>query len=134
MWYRNVREAFLGLFAWEGLLPFLVQLDRLGNALSGGNPETTISGRTGFYAIARKNPYWRITASIIDFTFKPIDGPEHCYFAWKMEKSFSHRRGNDVGLILLSLFVLATCPIICVFTYGSNLWDGLVGLVQRLKR
>jgi hypothetical protein len=134
MWYRNVREAFLALFVQEGLLPFLVQLDRLGNALCGGNAKTTVSGRTGFYTFTKKNPYWKLMAKIIDFTFYPVDGPNHCYIAWKYEKNLNHRRGNDIGLTFLSLIILLTCPIICIFTYGSRLWDGLVGLVQRLKR
>jgi hypothetical protein len=133
MWYRNVREAFLGLFEWKGVLALLIQIDRLGNAMSGGSPITTISGRTGFYSIARENPYWSILAGIINFSFKPIDGPDHCGKAWELERENTHKRGNDVGLFLLSIFVVLACIPISMFTYGSKLWVGLVGLVRDLK-
>lgn len=131
MWFRNVKEAFLLLFVWEGLLAFLVQIDRLGNALTGGNPLTTISGRTGFYSIARNNPYWKMLEKIINFSFYPIEGKDHCYRAWVYEKEWEHRRGNDVGLFFLSLVVILACLPISLFTYGSTLWDGLIGLLQK---
>ncbi len=126
MWFRNVREAFLALFEWRGILPLLIQLDRLGNAICGGSAHTTISGRTGFYSIARMNPYWRGLAAIINFAFYPIDGKDHCYQAWVIEKNLDHRRGSDVGLFFLSLIVILACILITIFTYGRQAWDGLV--------
>ncbi len=134
MWLRNVREAFLALFVWRGILPLLVQLDRLGNALCGGSANTTISGRTGFYSIARKNPYWQYLEAVIDFAFYPVDGNGHCYQAWFLEQGLDHRRGNDIGLFFLSITVVIACIFISIFTYGRLAWDGLVTYLKQHRK
>ncbi len=121
MWIKNVKEAFLAVFVWEGLLPFLIQIDRLGNALCGGNPRTTVSGRTGCFAGNKPNPYWKLLEKIIDFTFLPIDGPGHCRAAWIFENNFIHRESSHYALGALSLVVVFACPVIAVVTYGSTL-------------
>lgn len=57
----------------------LVAIDQLGNAICGGNPDVTISARTGYFANisnTKLKPWWRIMEAIINFAFKPIDGPD----------------------------------------------------------
>jgi len=56
----------------------LVAIDQLGNAIAGGNPDATISARTGYFANENPNKtfiyYWRLMEAIINFAFYPVQG------------------------------------------------------------
>jgi hypothetical protein len=103
----------------------LTAIDQLGNAIAGGDPDVTVSSRVGFHAYSQASIYWRTMERIIDFTFEPIDGKNHCFK--------STLKDNDKDLNVTSLpmfFILAviatlTCiviaPIIRVFSYSKKL-------------
>ncbi|MFI2812352.1 MULTISPECIES: hypothetical protein [Microbulbifer] len=89
----------------------LVAIDQLGNAIAGGNPDATISARVGYFASHHKRPlwpYWRLLERVIDFTFLPIDGPRHCYFAYLKDRQ-EMREGSDLMRLVLSLLIIVTC-------------------------
>lgn len=95
-------------------------IDQLGNALAGGNSDTTISGRIGFFAnhdytITRW--YWIILEKIVDFTFWPLDGPNHCHDSYHADENEDYHDVNGVAIFILSLIILATCPIIMLLLY-----------------
>ena len=96
-------------------LAVLVAVDQLGNAIAGGNPDSTISARVGYFSqnANRGKAYWKILESIIDFAFYPIDGPRHCYQAWQAEDEHFWR-GSDLTRFILSLIIIITCPIIAI--------------------
>lgn len=53
----------------------LVAIDQLGNTIAGGNPDATISARTGYFSHVEETtfrPYWLTMERVIDFTFLPI--------------------------------------------------------------
>ncbi len=85
MWLTNVKSAIFNLFIWQSFLELLINIDRLGNSLCGGDPRATVSGRVGYFAATKKNPYWRLLQVVINFAFRPIDGIGHCYKAWHHE-------------------------------------------------
>ncbi len=90
----------------------LVGLDQLGNAIAGGNPDCTISGRTGNFALNSHNSvrwYWLILQYVIDATFYPFDGKGHCYQAYMKEQDEEYYVVGGVGLFALSLITLASC-------------------------
>ena len=91
----------------------LVSFDQLGNTIAGGNPDATISARVGYYA-TKRNKFWLFLQSIVNFTFFPVDGPGHCFEAYKKDKDEKFRRGSDVGLWCLALFVIAFCLVISI--------------------
>lgn len=98
------------------ILRVLVSIDQLGNTIAGGNPDVTISARTGYFANIKKTGlrfWWRCMENIIDFAFKPIDGPNHCLRAYRADQQEgNHREGNDIARALLGIFViLASFPI-----------------------
>ena len=94
----------------------LVAIDQLGNAIAGGNPDSTISARVGFFSVHAKRGkgYWIVLQSIINFAFYPIDGPGHCYQAWQSDKDEHFKRGSDFTRVILSVFIIIACPVIAI--------------------
>lgn len=96
------------------IMRILVAFDQLGNALAGGNPDCTISGRTGYFLTHDKNAYWVFLAFVIDLTFQPFDGKNHCLQAYESEKDELFLNPNSVFLFsVLSLITLASCFVLC---------------------
>jgi len=76
----------------------LVSLDQLGNTIAGGNPDSSISARVGYFAnkgaSKTKTPkYWKFLENIINFTFWPVDGENHCIDAYERDCE-EHNSGN----------------------------------------
>ncbi len=94
----------------------LVAIDQLGNAIAGGNPDSTISARVGYFSelAERAKAYWKSLEKIIDFSFYPIDGPRHCYQAWQNDKDELFKRGSDLARVLLSVFIVVACVVIAI--------------------
>ncbi len=96
----------------------LVAIDQLGNAIAGGNPDSTISARVGYFSAKaiRAKGYWKILEDMIDFSFFPIDGPRHCYEAWQAEDEHFWR-GSDFMRFILSVIIIIACPVIAILLY-----------------
>lgn len=112
MYFRNLMKSVFAL-----IKAILLGVDRLGNALCGGDFRFTVSGRTGYFAATKNNRYWKFLEWVIDSTFYPIDGARHCYKAYQWEKGKKYRRGNDIALIFLSVIVIASCVILAPIIY-----------------
>ncbi len=97
-------------------LKILIGIDQLGNAIADGNPDVTISARVGEFARSEKRVqrFWRTLEFIINVAFLPVDGPDHCFNAFKRESDEVETQGNDIARAILCIFVLAFCPIIYV--------------------
>lgn len=107
----------------------LIAIDQLGNALSGGNPDATISARLGWLHYFRRMWWTTILMHIVDVTFLSVDGYNHCYKALSLESVNGRdffRRGSDVGLALMSVFVIVFCIALIV-----PVW--IYALVMKLK-
>jgi len=96
----------------------LISIDQLGNAIAGGNPDCTISGRTGYYAHHSKGLiliYWLTLQAVIDFTFYPFDGYSHCYKAYRKEERNEFYKLNSfkfLALLVLSIITVGSCLIL----------------------
>lgn len=93
----------------------LVSIDQLGNTISGGNPDNTISGRIGFFAnhaFIYVKWYWLFLQMIVNATFYPLDGPCHCHQAYHNEEDEEYYHVKFLGLFVLSLITLFSCLII----------------------
>lgn len=94
------------------LMNVLIAGDQLGNALAKGNPDNTISARIGYFNYAVDSfdsKYWRILEKIVNFTFKPIDGEDHCFQAYLNDKD---EEFNDIDYTcdgILFFFVIFPC-------------------------
>ena len=115
-------------------LAVLISIDQLGNAIGGGNPDSTISARVGHFSEhtdrnkhRSKYVYWKTLEWIIDLAFQPIDGKNHCKNAVDADPDGRYERGNDLTQFVLSVIVFIVCPFIAIV-----LWP--LSLVVRFKK
>ncbi|CAM1373621.1 hypothetical protein [Tenacibaculum xiamenense] len=102
---------------------FLVSIDQLGNVLAGGNPDNTISSRVGYYTEKyypeERIPFrWRLFRDIINFTFYPIDGKNHCKEAYFNDAGEEFDPGtSDVAVAILAVLITISCFFIATLLY-----------------
>lgn len=102
----------------------MVAVDQVGNALAGGNPDNTISGRTGYFAKYGKNYslwFWLSMQFIIDTTFYPFDGKGHCYQAYQKELDEQFYMTRKIALVLFALITVVSCLILIIPFYIIHL-------------
>lgn len=106
-----------------------VSIDQLGNVLAGGNPDNTISSRVGYYnkhkSDSEKAPVqWRIFETIINFTFYPIDGEDHCHEAFHNDagEEFDNNTKNILVAILATVIIVPSCLLISILLYTLYLF------------
>ncbi|WNZ57160.1 hypothetical protein QT397_07395 [Microbulbifer sp. MKSA007] len=90
----------------------IVAVDQLGNAIAGGNPDATISARCGYFSRVtetRFRRYWRFLERVINYTLKPIDGPDHCYQSYLWDHAEKHEEGSDYMRAVLGVIVILIC-------------------------
>lgn len=116
MFRPDLQPQYTKLPYW---LNVLVAIDQLGNAIADGNPDNTISARVGYFASnVHKNKikgYWKMLERIIDFSSAPIQGPGHCYNAWRAEADEIDTPGSYLAKIILSTFIAAAYLMNSVF-------------------
>lgn len=102
-----------------------MSIDQFGNVIAGGNPDNTISSRVGFYNKHNisddKAPWqWRVFEKIINFSFWPIDGKDHCHEAFYNDsgEEFDENTKNILVAILASVIIIPSCVLICILLYS----------------
>jgi len=107
------------IFKW--LKNMAVAIDQLANAFAGGNPDVTISARTGFNANLNSDTtfiyYWKLMEYIINFAFYPLDGPDHCLQSYQNDPDEHHQSGSDFVRAVLGVIIIVSCSCI-----GIILW------------
>lgn len=105
------------------LVNFFVSIDQFGNVLAGGNPDNTISSRVGYYTEkyydSNQVPFkWRVLRNIINFTFYPVDGKNHCKEAYFNDAGEEFDKGtNDIAVALLAILIIISCIFISILLY-----------------
>ena len=97
-----------------------VGVDQLGNAVAGGNPDNTISGRTGYFANHAHSSvrwYYKLLEKIINFTFYPMDGHGHCDQAYHNDELEEYYALKGIMFFIMSLIVIGSCIILCPIFY-----------------
>jgi hypothetical protein len=100
-----------------------VSIDQLGNVLAGGNPDNTISSRVGYYTEkyydSNKVPFkWRTLRNIINFTFYPVDGKNHCKEAYFNDAGEEFDKGtSDIAVAFLAILIIISCIFISILLY-----------------
>lgn len=106
------------------LTNFFVSIDQLGNVIAGGNPDNTISSRVGYYTEEYYKPEeipikWKLFKTIINFTFYPIDGTDHCKEAYYNDVGEDFDKGtSDIAIAILAIFIIISCIPISVLLYS----------------
>lgn len=97
---------------WRNLF---ISVDQLGNAIAGGEPDSTISARIGYNTeeIKPSFKYWKLLKLIVNWAFRPIDGPSHCKDAYESDKDENFHTGTKwwvrVGLLII---IVPSCALI----------------------
>jgi len=102
-----------------GLYSVLIAIDQLGNALAGGYADSTISARVGYnahHAGPAMQNYWRLLEWVINYTFLPLDGPNHCYQAYLAGNKQHFRDGSDLMRVILSSLIFFNAMPIAIVT------------------
>ncbi len=97
-----------------------VAIDQLGNAIAGGNPDNTISSRIGYYCNhADINKwYWTVLNKIIDFTFYPIDGWNHCHEAYHNDAGeLFDTKTSNIAIAITAIIVIPLCLGIAILLW-----------------
>jgi len=106
------------------LTNFFIAIDQLGNVIAGGNPDNTISSRVGYYTEryyeSAKIPLrWRVFRNIINFSFYPIDGKNHCKEAYFNDAGEEFDEGtSDIAVSILAILIIVSCLFIVILFYG----------------
>lgn len=98
----------------------LVAFDQLGNALADGNPDATISARVGYHSITvkgRTRYYWKLMERIINFSFYPVDGKDHCLKSYCADVDEKFMLGSDVARVFLSFLIIPFSLVIALLLY-----------------
>ena len=103
----------------------LIGIDQLGNALAGGNEDCTISGRLGYLYLHERTNWTTFLMLIVDFTFRSVDGNNHCYDAYMSSPYESYLKGHAIGLAVLGVLVIVSCvglfiPVLIYSLFQKN--------------
>tara|TARA_R110002072_G_scaffold7503_2_gene40930 strand:+ start:726644 stop:727219 length:576 start_codon:yes stop_codon:yes gene_type:complete len=111
---------------WQYFSHLFVSIDQLGNVVAGGNSDNTISARVGYYTnhyypyTESEVPwYWSLLERIINTTFYPVDGPNHCHEAYHNDPGeiFDNRVTNFFVVIIAAGLIMPSCIIIALILY-----------------
>jgi len=93
-------------------------ISQLGHTISGGAADVSISGKTGYKNLVKPPWYWKLNRKIVDFAFYPIDGNEHCFRAYMVDRNEKYRVGEGIAQdIICSVFIWIVCPFVVVLAY-----------------
>jgi hypothetical protein len=97
----------------------LNSISQVGNAAINGNPDVSISGRIGEYNFFYKDSKtYKFAQWIVDTTFFPIDGKDHCLKAYLNDRGEDYTVGKGwvYGEWLMILISVAFCiPLSVLF-------------------
>jgi len=94
------------------LYKIAVGFDQWACAIADGNIDSTISATCGKYM--NKDKFFYFLARIVDWTFKPVDGPNHCLQAYAKDPNEDFKKGFKP---LMFLFTITGCLVIAPITY-----------------
>lgn len=91
----------------------MTSVSRLGNSLSGGHPNISVSSRIGYMHSLTGSRYWRFCVWVVDGTFYPLEGGDHCKKSFEREGANHHYSDVILGygwsLVILTWLMLCIC-------------------------
>ena len=103
------------------------------NAVAGGNPDVSISARTGYLAEKISLDYrwyWLLVRYFIDLIFLPIEGPGHCRRAYLNDQTERFKKGGQARLaVFCALIIIFSIPLIAL----TNVYAGFTRLFRGFK-
>ncbi|MGB0504373.1 MAG: hypothetical protein ACPGGD_09990 [Thalassolituus sp.] len=99
----------------------MLTVDQLGNTVFRGNPDSTISARTGFNSAMTNSRFWLLQERFINYAFKPLDGENHCRQAWQADKDEYFNDAGTMTRVLMAATVMLSCFVIGTLLRGFKL-------------
>jgi hypothetical protein len=98
-------------------------LSQLMNALINGNPDVSISARIGQNNYYHNIWFYKLCGWIVDKTFEPIDGKDHCENAYLRDRKEDYTVGKGwiIGEVLMVMIVVLACIPLSVLFWGYKL-------------
>jgi hypothetical protein len=105
----------------------------MGNTLADGDPDVSISARTGQRAFINRQKrsrhqkhdlFWIVIEDVINWVFRPKDGFRHCWNAYKddQQERYDVARGNDVlAKIFIPVFIVMFLWIVVIALWVPHL-------------
>ena len=94
---------------------------QLGHAIAWGTGDVSISGKTGYQNMrkAKRPKLWALNLWIVDLTFAPIDGEDHCKRAYRVDRYESYNLSIDTLWqdIVCTIFIWIVCPPVSIIAY-----------------
>jgi hypothetical protein len=103
------KQFILDVYSY--LKAVFIGFDQAFGAIAGFGPHWTISAVTG--KNANRSWYWKLTEFIINFTFYPVDGVDHCNNAWQTEYEEDYKHG--AWFLLFTIAFVFCVPLAVVF-------------------
>lgn len=92
--------------------------DQFINAVAGGNPDTSISARIGYHNYHLPSSYWTTLGKIVDVTFYPLDGKNHCAVAYLTDSTESYKESVDTfEKVVLASITTVSCVLLIIPIY-----------------
>ncbi len=92
--------------------------DQLVNAITGGNPDISISARIGYHVRQSRSTYWKTLSKIVDVTFYPLDGAGHCDLSYMGDMFEDYAEELDeLEKGVLALTVTVSCILLIIPIY-----------------
>jgi hypothetical protein len=97
-------------------------ISQIGNALSGGRADISISARCGYFGSVKKDERYTKMQKFIDWTFEPIEEEGHCLRAYLKDpnEDYGWNKLGEVGIFIIKAIVYVFCPILALLFYGHK--------------
>ena len=112
------------------LVEVLEGIDKLLNAVAGGNNEVTVSARCGHFLHKTGSKYWKCAAGMIDISFYPYQGWGHCELARNYEGDRFHREPELFGKVVFITGIFVVCVFLSIISYTYLLIKNLIDVFR----
>lgn len=113
------------IWVYQYIRSLFIAIDQLAGSIAAFGAQWTISAVCG--RNMHKSFWWFITVAIIDFTFYPIDGSNHCSRAHKTEHEDEYKHGS---WLILFIITFVACFILAPLFWS---YHGIKLLIKRFK-
>lgn len=101
----NIKEYIWNIF---------VVLDQTVNTVAAGKPDCTVSACS--YVYYKTDKFWSLMRKVINFSFYPIDGHDHCKQAFERDNE-TYNKGGLFRKSTIALVTIPFCVLLSILTW-----------------
>ena len=95
----------------------IIGIDQTANGATGGNPDTTISGRIFYNRSEGNGKYWVAIEKFVNFIFYLLDGPGHCLQAYSNDTGETYHDANWLDKLFIAIFCVLGSAVVIVIAW-----------------